>query len=141
MLHDPAYFPDIGEDYNDLALSKTAGLMTFRYLNLFSTTEGENSQMKGLSTQADIVAWDAEHTFVDAFIRNESLEEDIFRIFYNHNITLTEKTRSEILALPRTNVSSRSRELVNYYDADTVSLVANREQLIIDRFAYKRPEL
>lgn len=141
MLHDQAYIPDIGEGYSDCALSKVAGLMTFRYLKLFSIRKAENSQLQGLSTQSEIEVWDAEHTFVDAFIRNESLEADIFRIFDEHDIALSSEKRAHILTLQKTNTSSRNRDFASYYDPATVELVAKREQLIINKFAYEPPEL
>jgi hypothetical protein len=141
MLHDEGYMLDIGEGYSNSALRQAAGLMTFRYLKLFSTRAGEERQLNNLSTQSLIKAWDAEHTFIDAFIRIESLEADIFRVLEDHDMALTGETRSNILARPRTNTSSRKRVLVNYYDPDTIALVAEREQLIINKFAYEAPEL
>ncbi|MEM9421853.1 MAG: hypothetical protein AAF986_05000 [Pseudomonadota bacterium] len=141
MLHDDAYMPDIGEGYSDSALRRVAGLMTYRYLKFFSIKAGEEGRLNGLSTQSQIRAWDAEQTFVDAFIRNESLEADIFRVLEQHDMALTEQARANILALPKTNVSSRKRASVNYYDPGTVALVAQREQLIVDKFAYMAPEL
>lgn len=141
MLHDEAYMQDIGEGYCDSALRHVAGLMTFRYLKLFSTRVGEEHRLNDLSTYASIEAWDTEQTFVEHFIRMESLEPDLFRILQDNSSALTEDSKSKILALPKTNTSSRKRNLAKYYDADTVDLVFRREQLIINKFAYSAPEL
>ena len=141
MLHDQSFIPDIGEGYSNSALSQTAGLMTFRYLRLFSIRAGEDEKLEELSTQTAIKNWDAKQTFIDDFIRNESLETDVFRILENHGIALEDEKRTDILARPRSNTSSRKRDFASYYDAETIALVANRDQLIIDKFAYVAPEL
>jgi len=141
MLHDDAYSRDVGEGYGHGALRKVAGLMTFRYLRLFSTRAGEERRLNGLSSHSSIAAWDAERTFVDAFIRTEALEADTLRILDDHGLSPTEEKRAAILAIPKTNTSSRKRDFVSYYDPDTVALVAEREKLIIDRFGYSAPDL
>jgi hypothetical protein len=141
MLHDKGYMSDIGEGYGYSELRHAAGLMTFRYLRIFSTRVGEEGQLNDLSTQSLIKTWDAERTFIDTFIRNESLETDIFRVFEEHGITLTEETKSSILARPKMNTSSRKRALANYYDPDALALVTEREHFIIDKFSYSVPEL
>lgn len=141
MMHDESYMQDIGEGYSNSALRHAAGLLTYRYLKLFSTREGEESRLNDLSTRSLIEAWDAEQTFVETFIRMEALEADIFRVLEDHDDTFTEERQSIIKALPKTNTSSRKRDLTNYYDPDTVALVAEREQLIIKNFGYTAPEL
>lgn len=141
MMHDESYMQDIGEGYSNCALRHAAGLMTYRYLKLFSTKAGEASRLNGLSTKSLIEAWDADQTFVGAFIRMEALEADIFRVLENHDATFTEERQKNIKSLPKTNTSSRNQNLKHYYDPDTVALVADREQLIINKFNYTAPEV
>ncbi|ADM08646.1 hypothetical protein PB2503_02847 [Parvularcula bermudensis HTCC2503] len=141
MMHDQAYIGDIGEGYSDCALRHVAGLLTYRYLKLFSTRGGEEERLNDLSTKPQIDEWDAAQTFVEAFIRMESLEADMFRILDDHAFDFTEEHQSRIRSLPKTNASSRQRKLSHYYDPDTVALVAEREQLIINKFSYTPPDL
>jgi len=141
MMHDEAYMRDIGEGYSNCSLRHAAGLMTYRYLKLFSTKAGEESRLNNLSTKTLIEAWEADQTFVGAFIRLEDLEADIFRVLENHDATFTEERQSIVRTLPKTNTSSRNRNLSHYYDPRTVALIADREQLIINKFGYTAPEL
>lgn len=141
MMHDESYMRDIGEGYSKCALRHTAGLLTYRYLKLFSTKASEERRLNDLTTKSRIEAWDADQTFVRAFIRMEALEADLYRVLKNHSTTLTEERQASINALSRTNTSSRERNLSHYYDPDTVALVADREQLIINKFNYSAPEL
>lgn len=141
MMHDEAHSRDIGEGYGHGPLSKVAGLMTFRYLRLFSTRAGEERRLNRLSSQSAIETWDAERTFVDAFIRTEALEADTLRILDDHGLSPSDENRAAILAIPKTNTSSRRRVYETYYDPATAALVAEREKLIIDRFGYSAPDL
>ena len=141
MMHDEFYMQDIGEGYSNCALRHAAGLKTYRYLKLFSTKAGDRSRLNDLSTMSLIEAWDADQTFVGAFIRMETLEADIFRVLENLDVTFTEERQSIIKTLPKANTSSRKRNLTHYYDPDTVALVADSERLIINKFNYTAPEL
>jgi hypothetical protein len=141
MLHDEAFSRDIGEGYGNGTMRKVAGLMTYRYLRLFSTRAGEDAGLTDLSSQSSIEAWDAERTFVDTFIHTEALEADTLRILDDQGLAPREEKRAAILAIPKTNTSSRKRAFASYYDPDTIALVAERERLIIGRFGYSAPDL
>jgi hypothetical protein len=139
MMHDPKYQPDIEEGYSDSAVSQNAGLLTFRYLYLFCTKDGEWNNLNKLSTLDEISNYENEQCFIDYFIRNENLEKDIFRCIKEIDEELPDHTKKKILTTRRINASSKKYGPEYYYDAATEELVAEREQLIIDKFRYTAP--
>lgn len=138
MIHDPAYQEDIGEGYADAPVSRVAGLMSYRYLLLF-TCRSEREPLEGIGSYAQLVEHERSRCFIDRFIRNEHLEADLFGALEHSGLAVPESKQAEILSRPRTNRSSRQHGADHYYDADTAALVADSEKLIVDKFGYPAP--
>jgi hypothetical protein len=141
MLNDKAYFADVGEGYWRYPLNRFAGLLTYRYMKLFTCKTGELDRLQALSTPAQLAEHEATHGFVDHFIRNEHLEADLLVALRRMQFDIPAAFAARLNAAPRTNTSSKKHGTGYYYDADTERLVADRERLIIDKFGYVAPGL
>lgn len=139
MLNDETYFADVGEGYWRYPLNRFAGLLTYRYMKLFTCKTGELDLLQAVSTPAQLADHETAHGFIDHFIRNEHLEADLLAALQRMPIDLPAAFAARLNAAPRTNTSSKKHGTGYYYDADTEQLVANREQLIIDKFGYVAP--
>jgi hypothetical protein len=139
MLLDRKRRFDIGEGYGFSPLSKSAGLMTYRYFRLYTSGNGvyRDQRLKHIERMAD---FDLEFNITRDMIRTESLEEDFIRILAEAGQSLSEEQISTIRgsAAEKTNVSVR-RSAEFYYDNETIDLVAYREKYLIDKYGYQPP--
>jgi hypothetical protein len=136
MIHDEKCMADIGEGYEACPVSRVAGLMTFRYLKLFCTKSNEHNMLNDLLTIEQIKEYEQKNCFINHFIRNETLEADLFHGLRNCGVEIPEKIKLDVLSRPKTNTSSRKNCPEHYYDTKSANLVAEREALIIEKFGY-----
>jgi len=122
--------------YGKSPISKAGGLMTFRYFTL-CTKNGESVD-KTVSSLDALRGYDKEHCFVDYFVRNESLSDDLIKAVEGCGVDLDDDKRQVIRDAKKTNVSSRPHGPEHYYDDASVQLVARREKFIIEKFGYKK---
>jgi hypothetical protein len=122
--------------YGKSPLSRAGGLMTFRYFTL-CTKNGENVD-KTVSSLDALKSYDKEHCFIDYFVRNESLSDDLIKAVEGCGVDLDDSKRQVIRDAKKTNVSSRPHGPEHYYDDASVQLVARREKFIIEKFGYKK---
>lgn len=141
MMHNPKYRMELREGYGVSSISHTAGLLTFRYLKLFCTKAGELEQLNHLSTPSQIRRYEREFCFINHFIRNECLEEDLFRVLGHFSVDISADKKGDILLREKRNTSSKKHGSAFYYDKKSEKLVTKREQLIIDKFGYIAPSL
>ncbi len=139
MLHDETYWPDVGEGYWRCAFARNAGLLTYRYLRIFTCKQGEIATLRKLSSPQELVEHERRNCFVDHFIRNENLESDLLEALRLARIEVPAGRLSEMRSRPRTNASSRKRGPDYYYDDRTEKLVGDRDRLIVDKFGYVPP--
>jgi hypothetical protein len=139
MLHDARYFADVGEAYWRYPLNRFAGLLTYRYMRLFSCKAGALDVLQDVSTPRQLAEHEATHGFIDHFIRNEHLEADLLLALQRMQLDIPPAFAARLHAAPRTNTSSKRHAAGYYYDAGTERLVADRERLIIDKFGYVAP--
>jgi hypothetical protein len=121
--------------YGKSPISRAGGLMTFRYFTL-CTKNGENVD-KSVSSLDALRTYDKEHCFIDYFVRNESLSEDLIKAVEGCGVELGDDKKKVIRDARKTNVSSRPHGPEHYYDPESVQLVARREKFIIEKFGYK----
>jgi hypothetical protein len=132
---------DIGEGYGFSPLSSHAGLLTYRYLRLF--TLGERLfKDKRLRSMEGITEYDREFNIASAMIRTECLEDDFIRVLRLAGYTLAD---AQVAAIRRqdagkTNASQR-RPAEYYYDAESLALVAERERFLIEKYRYDPPKI
>ncbi len=141
MMHDRRHFSDIGEGYSDSPVGLAAGFMTYRYLLLFCTTRGQQEVLNRLCSLFQLRLYEAQNCFIDHFIRNENLEEDLFHALEKCGEEIPDEKKLKVLGSPRLNTSSKRHGPEFYYDIETTRIVAEREQLIIEKFDYRAPEV
>ena len=135
---------DVGEGYGFSPLSRTAGLMTYRYLRLYAAKWNDMKlyRDKRLSSNEGIAEFDRENNFTDYMIKSESLEQDFISMLVACGYVLDSGQRQIILdkQSDKTNVSSR-HPVEYYYDQETIDLVAKRDRFLIEKYHYTPPAL
>lgn len=139
LLLNPARQADIGEGFAASTVRDIAGLMTYRYLRLYSQNIRALRDGPIFQTVAELEAFDATYNMLHAVIRNERLEADFIQALARAGITLSPAQRQQIVATTPTNVTRRSRRLDEYYDQSSIDLISQREALIINKYGYQPP--
>lgn len=139
MLHDETYWADVGEGYWRCAMNRFAGLLTYRYMKLFTCKKGELGGLRTISTPEQLAEHERKNCFIDHFIRNESLESDLLAALKLTQIEIPRNATAEMMSRPRTNTSSKRHGSRYYYDTETEKLVGDRESIIIEKFGYVAP--
>lgn len=126
---------DIGEGYKNSKAASTIGLLSYRYLILYSHKGQEVCSSR--SSFEDIAAHDMHQNFIDVFIRSEYLHEDLLT---NCQVMGIEKeTLQKVINSfsAKTNTSKRTSDYRHYYDSKSTDLVVRYDRLIIDKHGYQ----
>jgi hypothetical protein len=122
----------LGEGYKKTKKSQFSGLLTHRYLKLYS----HRKDFKNIDSAKKLVEYDRNENFMDHIIRNEHLEKDLIQLANKMNY---DKDRlQEILNQnqQRTNKSNRKRDYRSYYNQESAELVAKYESYLIKKYDY-----
>jgi hypothetical protein len=124
---------DLGENYKKLPISDKIGLLTFRYLRLY--TENGQENLAVVSDLNSVFQLDKELNFMDVIFRIETLHEDILNA--HQYLNCSKRNLNDILNNfdKKTNSSVRGDKLP-YYDRETFDLVNRKESLIIQKYGY-----
>ena len=141
MLHDETYWPDVGEGYWRSGMSRFAGLLTYRYMKIFSSKKGELGSLRAVSTPEQLREYEKTNCFIDYFIRNENLESDLLDALAFTKFEVPPEVAAGMKSRPKTNTSSKKHGPRYYYDAETEKLVGDRDRLIVEKFGYIPPSL
>lgn len=139
MLHDPDHRQDVGEGYGGSALGGFAGLMTYRFVRLFAFTREDPHGAGAIASPLALKRHVDQACFIDHFIRNEALEDDLLRALRGCRIALPADAEAALRGRARTNTSSRRSGAARYYDAASIRLVSERDALVVERFGYAPP--
>ena len=133
MVFDPYRRKDLGEGYAKSPISRFAGLMTFRYMRIY-TRGGTATSLEALKK------FDAENNVLNCTIRVESIENDLIRALEAAGYELGDE-QIGIINAGADNRTNPSEHLPTefYYDQETVDLVAQNEKLIIEKYSYSPP--
>ena len=73
-------------------------------------------------------------------IRNESLEENFFKVLLDLKIKISDEDKNNIKNLKKVKWGAwREKKLVDFYDDECINLILKREKLIIDKYGYQKP--
>lgn len=107
------------------------GLMTSRYINLYTTDiHSERNQLHNFD---DIIQFDKKNNFIDIFLYNETLDQDIKALLTR--LQIQKSIIQQLVNAPRTNASKR-KNYQEYYDEETRNLVAGMDKFIIAKHNY-----
>lgn len=126
---------ELGKVYPESGLHRFAGLMTYRFVSLYTDYESWLRASARIETLKDLESFWDEHCIIDKLIRNESLEDDLVRAFEDiyGDIDTGLIVRSE-----RTNRSAH-HDWKSYYDERTARLVRDQDDFIVRRYGYRGP--
>ena len=128
---------DSGEHFARHACCRSVGLMTYRYLDFFC--RGSFSTISDLEA---LKLFNKEHNYIGYMIRTEQLEQDFLAMLAALQVPVSDEQRLLILGGGRSNASRGKRTAwQEYYDQTSIELVAQRDQLIIERYGYAPPLL
>lgn len=140
MMHDKRTFLDLGNEYSSSQISSFAGLLTYRYMNLFCKNRHDLNNGGTLTDVNALEKFEQANCYITNFIRNESLESDLIEALEACGIRVSENQKSRIYRSEKTNTSSRKHPSNYYYDRETVEIIHKRESLIIEKFGYLPPD-
>ena len=131
---------DMGEGFGFSPVSRRFGLMTYRCLKLFTKLSDDLYKDPELSYRDGINRAFETNRLVSFIIRTEHLEEDLIEALVKAGCTLKVEERQAFLDA-RKNKTNTSKRLSagDYFDQETIDLVADREQFIIDMHGYQPP--
>jgi hypothetical protein len=131
---------DFGEQYGYSSISTFAGVLTYRYVRLFSGNLSRIYTDPSLNSIHQLRQFDEKYTVLDAVIRNEFLEEDLISVLRKAGYRLSEEQTTLIRSTQKTNISQH-HPTGYYYDQETLELVMRKEQFIIEKYSYAPPQL
>ena len=144
FLNDPDYLVDVGEGYGKSAVSRHSGLLTYRYLVLFTlgVVPGEphvGGHNPELETLDKVRAYADENLLCQDMIRMEHLADELEASLLAAGYDLTAEQRETIhgQAEGRSENRTEHHPAAWYYDDATRDLVAERDQFVIERHGYE----
>ena len=133
----PQNAPFLGEQYGQGHIAKNVGFMTYRYFYLCCKNTNQLRQKQTWDYQ-ELVTFDKKNSYIDNFIRQEHLEDSLFKAI--KDIPGFSKERfAKVIKTGRTNESIRAGSLQTYYTDELISLVHRRDRLLIEKFGYSYP--
>lgn len=128
---------DLYHDYGLSAIGRYAGLLTYLHEFLYLRDNQVLFRRNRFSGIRDLIQHDLENNVLDRAIHAETLERDLVESLAQAGYDLTMEQVRNIENATKTNASSRMHRLADYYDAETIELVADRERLIIGKYGYQ----
>lgn len=128
---------DIGEGYGNSPISSRHGLLSYRFFKLFTGIDRQIHTKDFDATIGGLSAVWENLGFINAFVKQESLEEDFIKALELAGVNLSDTQQTEIRngREKKTNTSSRKSPR-EYYDEETANLVFEKERFIIEKFNY-----
>jgi hypothetical protein len=135
LLNDPEYRGDVGEGYGRSPIAEHSGLLTYRYVTLY--TVGGSGPV--LDTYDKMVAYADEHLLCQDVIRMEHLADDLEAALLAAGYDLDDDQRAalRVRTEDRRENPSTHRRAAWYYDDETRELVARRDRFVIERHGYE----
>ena len=133
---------DLGEGFGFSPASCHSGLLTYRYLKLFTQLDERLYSDQKLTLKENLSSIYQSSVFVNQFIRNEFLEDDLIEALESAGIKITDSQKASIAdgKKAKTNTSER-RNTEFYYNQETINLVKDRESLVIANHGYDAPTI
>jgi hypothetical protein len=144
LLNDPEHLGDMGEGYGKSAISRHSGLLTYRFMTLFTLgcVPGEphlGGHNPMLDTYGHLLDHVAENLLCQDMIRMEHLADDLEAALEAAGYDLTDEQRATIHAKADGRSENRTKHhpAAWYYDRATRKLVARRDRFVIERYGYE----
>ena len=133
---------DLREGYGFSPLSMVTGLMGYRFFKLYSSLDENIYSKKLLNQNSDLLDLWNQHGFVDSFVRQENVIDDLLLALERAGEILSSSQKANLLKFDRQITNSSTRlETSHYYNKESIDLVNQREKEIIKLFNYLPPKL
>ncbi len=126
---------ELPDGYGSSSIQKVCGLMTYRFLKLYTAHDRWRSARRRIANYDRLLAYWQESSILDRTIFTETLNEDLREFLKEVRIT---PGLPDLKSLERTN-PSQHRRWQDYYDTKSCALVQREERFIIDQFNYEPP--
>jgi hypothetical protein len=136
LMYSHAGRRDLTEGFPYSTISQFAGILTYRYCDLYFAWSDWREQRHKVATLEELEALDARSCLIDYMIRTESLESDLLAALKLAGYRLDPETEQDIHGAAKSNTSSH-RPYSEYYDDQSRQLVAQHESLIIAKHDYR----
>lgn len=123
------------EGYASSSVKKAVGFLTYRFLALTTDYTQWMNQGRKCRSYDEVTVFADEHTIVSHVLRAESLDADLRALL---DLIGLEVSADEASQWGRHNAAPH-RNHTEYYDEETIMLVATRDRFILDRFGYRWP--
>ena len=135
MLLEPRNALDVREGYGLSYLYRDCGLMTYRFLKLFSRSDLYSNRAFCYKSLCD--EWSRTKLTRD-IIKNEELETGFVSVVEKAGHVLSDEQKKKIVSgsVGKTNTSERHNK-DSYYTQELIDLVETKERFIVDLFGYR----
>jgi len=123
---------DTGKEFKANKISKFSGFLTYRYLKLYTY----RNTFDNIRSLKDLKIYDSNENFMNVIIRNETLHEDLYENAKTLNFTPEKLTAVLEGYKEKTNRSKRNEDYRIYYTDESVYLVEEYENLIVEKYNY-----
>jgi len=124
---------DTGKEFKANKISKFSGFLTYRYLKLYTY----RNTFDNIRSLKDLKIYDSNENFMNVIIRNETLHEDLYENAKTLNFTPEKLTAVLEGYKEKTNRSKRNEDYRIYYTDESVNLVEEYENLIVEKYNYQ----
>lgn len=133
---------DVREGYGFSPIAEASGLLSYRFIKLFTNLGNNLYSNKFISLKPDLKILWQQHKIVNHFIRMEHLESDLIEAMKLANVTISSPNIDQLLAAKnnKTNTSSRL-PTKHYFDKESIQLIYDQENFLIDLFNYQPPKI
>lgn len=135
-INDPDLIVDLSSGYGVAPFNAHSGLLSYRFLTLFSTYEEDACLVDSFASYAEADNHYRKSAIVKFFIRNEFLEDDFVSVLESIGVEISNDQVEAIKTRPKTNISSLKKSLDFYFDSPSRDIVLGRDKLIFDLFDY-----
>jgi hypothetical protein len=141
LVLDPDRAHELLEPFGRTDLRHAGGFMSFRYFWLLTDDRALLEQPGRVDSLDAIRTFDREHTVHDDMIRIEHLELDLRRVLDRAGHVLTNAQSEQLHELCDTKTNeSEHRSTRDYFDDQTLELVATREAFLATKYGYEGPQ-
>lgn len=140
LLFERKRMPDLREGYSNSSLSDFAGFMTYRYSKLHMKNFYKRQNSSKIKNYNELIEYDELNNLLDGVIYIENLEEDFIKNVTKAGHSLDKEIEAKILSKTekKRNVS-KHHEASYYYDKETMNLITEKENFIIEKYDYVFP--
>jgi len=123
---------DLGEGFKAKKMSEFSGLLTYRYLRLYTA----DHKFYRIGSYEELKSYDKKENFINEMIRKEALLEGLERLAGRLDYQQEKLIRIINQIKSKPNASIRDKDYRKYYTDESISMVEKYEKLIIDKYKY-----